>query len=172
MRDLHAAAADVDQDAVLDGNAVDGAQEAESGLHLAADDLDVEAALAAQTRYEGVAIGGLAHGGGGDGDGAPRAAAARDGLEALQRQERALDDRLAQRAAVDELVHQPQRRTQGVEHIQVAEAIDAHDLDAAAVRADVDDGQHLAIAAGGCAPGVDHHSVWQRVARAFRRFPG
>ena len=64
-RDLHAAAAHVEQDPVLHGQPAHRSQEAEAGLLLAGEDAHLQAQLLAETGDEGGTVLRVAHGGGG-----------------------------------------------------------------------------------------------------------
>ena len=69
VRDLQRAAADV-EDEQLPGRPAEpaaGGEEGEPGLVLAGEDLQLDAGLVGDARQDVVGVGGLAHGGGGEG---------------------------------------------------------------------------------------------------------
>ena len=119
MDQLQTAAADVQDDAVLERQAVYGAAEAEARLLVAVGDLDRDCQFLAGAGDELLTVAGFADGGGGDRHGSFGAGAGG-------------------------VTHQAQGTAGIADHVEVGRTVNAGDQDATAVGADVDDAQRVA----------------------------
>ena len=175
VHDLHAAAADIDQQAVVDGQAVDRAHERLLRLGLRVDHVDRESQAAAGGRQDGVRVAGVAQGGRRDGADALRAGPAGDGHELVQRGERGGDGVVGQAAVGPEREREPQRRAQLLHDLQMATRLHLDDDDAGGVGAEVDGGDAFGAGeqrggGGGGHPGrVSHVRAAGRLSGRFRR---
>ena len=140
VHDLHAAAADVDQQAVFDGQAVDRAHERPLRLGLRVDHVDREAQAAAGGRQDGVRVAGVAQGGRRDGLDTLCAGPAGDGHELVQRGQRGGDGVVGQAAVGPQREGEAQRRAQLLHDLEMAARLHLDDDDARGVGSQIDGG--------------------------------
>ena len=148
MRKLHAAAALVEDEAVLDRQAVNGSQERQAGLLGAVDDPDVEADLGLDGLDQVGPVRRGSDGLGGHGDGRVGPRPARQDLEVAQRVEGSFDGLPAQLAVVLELARQAKGDAGVGDRLEVAARARSEDRHPAGVRAEVDDGERSRPATG------------------------
>ena len=140
MHDLHAAAADVDQQAMLDGQAVDRAHERPLRLGLRVDHVVRESQTPAGGRDDRVRVAGVAQGGRRDGLDALRAGPAGDGHELVQRGERGGDGVGRQAVVGPQREGEAQRRAQLLHDLEMPARLHFHHDDAGRVGSEVDGG--------------------------------
>ena len=175
VHDLHAAAADIDQQAVFDGQAVDRAHERALRLGLRVDHVDREAQTAAGGRQDRVRVAGVAQGRRRDGLDALRAGAAGDGHELVQRGERGGDGVGRQAAVGPEREGEAQRRAQLLHDLEMPARLHLDDDDAGGVGSEVDGGDAFGAGerrgggGGGHRGRVSHVQAAGRLSGRFRR---
>ena len=120
LGDLHAPAAEIEQQAVRHGQASYGSGETVASFRQPADGLHVNAQLALQTLGEDLPVRRVAHRRGGHGDDTLRSGTCRDRLKIPQRFGGPRHRRIAELAALVDVVHQPQRSAGAGEQAEVA----------------------------------------------------
>ena len=143
MDQLEAAAADVQHDAVLDGQAVHRAEEAQARFLGTVGNPDRDSQLVTDTLDEFVTIAGFAYGGGRYGHRPLGAGAGGNGDKAAHDAQRAFDRLGAQAAVEGDVTDQSQGTARVPEDIQMGGVQHPRHHHPTAVRADIDDAQGL-----------------------------
>ncbi len=139
-RHLHAAPAEVDDRAVLDGQRGHRPDEGEPGLVLPAEHGDGRAGATLGLGHEAVPVGGVADRSRGHHGDRPGTVAAGDAGERLQSLDCALQGSAAEPPGRVDVAHQPQCDARVGEHVEVTLVGGSHHQQPRRVRADIGDG--------------------------------
>ena len=140
VRELEAAATDVDEVAGIDRQPVDRAEKRVARLLVAVDHLDREPGVRLEPGEDAVAIGRGPDRGGGDGDGPLRARGCRHGSEVAHGRRRSSDCARFQSTSGVDVTRELERRPSVRDDVELARAVESQDCDSGGVRSDVDDG--------------------------------
>src|SRR5206468_423566 len=139
-RDLEAAAAQVEEQPVLDGDAADAAEETVARLGLALDHVDREAELVAEARHEGRPVLGVAQGRGRHPDDLLRARAEGERAEVAQGADDAVDRLGREAVAAVHVADETEGGAAAGPNPELAGGVEAVRHHPRGVGADVDDG--------------------------------
>jgi hypothetical protein len=135
---LEAAAAQVEQDAIVHGKAAESAHESVVRLAPPVDDLDRDSQLAPYAPNERGAVASLPHGGRGDGGDSLRVRPVRDGAKVAQRHHRPIDGLVADEVLLVDVMDQAKRGARAGEDAELADRLALEHHHPARVGADVD----------------------------------